>query len=228
MSTRRLTMTAIVAAILTVAWVAEGIGASFQKAPPTTGAYSETAYTLRGGEWQIGAGISVTPLPGGIELDSSSLSLTYGITNHLQVRIMYRAQFSVSPPFIYDFSIKLDLPLGENIDLGVPLNVVAYNTIMGAITLSGVRSGAVLSLRVSPSLALHGGMLFEFPPKSFVIRPYGIVDFDVFPGVQLVGEAAVMQGIVAAGIWLRPLDFLDIKLAMRPGMPFAITFYLQF
>ena len=229
MSTRRIAVAMSVAIVLAVAWVAVGIGASFQEAPPTTGVYSETAYTLRGGEWQIGAGTTGTTFLGGIELDSTSLSLMYGITNRLQVGITYRRQFSASPPFIYDFSTKFDLPLGVDMDLGVPFSIASYETDAGVTTFGELRSGAVLSLRVSPGFTLHGGIAFGFLRPGFLFQPYGIVDFDVLPKVKLVGELGLMPMSVAAGMWLRPLDFLDLKLAVSPVTPsFIVAFYLRF
>lgn len=233
-STRRIAVAMSVAIVLVAAWVAIGIGESFQEAPPTTGAYRATAYILHGGEWQIGAGMTgLATFPQGntlqgIEVDGTSFSVIYGVTQRFQVGIAYREQFE-APFSVCSFSTKLDSPLGVNTDLGVPFSVAFYDIGYGSITFGELGSGTVLSLRVGSGFTLHGGIAFGFLRTGVFFQPYGIVDFDVLPKVKLVGELGLMPMSVAVGMWLRPLDFLDLKLALKPvTLSFGITFYLRF
>ena len=116
-----------------------------------------------------------------------------------------------------------------DIGLGVPFSVAFYETGAGAITFSELRSGAVLSLRVNRGFTFHGGIAFGFLRPGVFFQPYGIVDFDVLPKAKLVGELGLMPMSMAAGMWLRPLDFLDLKLALRPvTLSFTVAFYLRF
>jgi hypothetical protein len=198
--------------------------ASFREVPPTIG-----AYTLRGGEWQIGADMEVglETLPEGISLETYGLSVAYGVTNQFQAGIASHTQFVGGAVRYLRFSAKLRLSFGADLDLGVPFGVGFYDVGEG-IQLGLVNSGAVLSLRVGRDVAFHGGLALGISPQ-FYVSPYGIIDFDLLPNIKLVGELGLIPLSAAVGAWIRLLDFLDVKLALTP-VPLSFTggLYLRF
>ncbi|MGC8963741.1 MAG: hypothetical protein ACP5LK_07330 [Candidatus Bipolaricaulaceae bacterium] len=200
------------------------MGASFRDVPPTIG-----AYTLRGGEWQIGVGMGFLFLPMSYD---ASVSVAYGITSWFMAGIAVSHGVQPGPPpayMSYDFSAKLRLPLGSALDLGLPLGAWFYDEGYG-IAAGGLGSGAVLSLKMGAGLTVHGGAAVgTVRAKGWYFQPYIIADFDLLPNLKLVGEVGLLPVSVAVGAWLRVLDFMDLKLALAPlALSFTGGLYLRF
>lgn len=200
------------------------VGAPFREVPPTIG-----AYTLRGGEWQIGAGL-------GLPLASpnywvASVSLGYGISHWFQAGIAVSYGVQPGPPpayMVYSGHAKLRLPLGANLELGIPFGCSFVDR--GAGTEFGsVGSGAVASMGMGAGLTLHGGADLGVTKGGWYARPYAIADFDILPNLKLVGELGIIPPSVTIGAWIRLLDFLDVQLVLAP-LALAVTagVYLRF
>jgi len=208
---------------LIVCTTACGIGAPFREVPPTIG-----AYTLRGGEWQIGAGL-------GLPLASpnywvASVSLAYGIGNWFQagIAMSYGVQPSPRSAYMtYGFSAKLRLPLGATLDLGIPFGFSFVDWRPG-IQFGSVQIGTVASVRMGAGLTLHGGATIGGIMGGWYVRPYVIADFDLLPNLKLVGEFGFIPLSVTIGAWMRVLPFLDVKLALAPlGLSFMGGVWLR-
>ena len=194
------------------------LGAPFREVPPTIG-----AYTLRGGEWQMGAGF-------GLPLASpsywvASVSLAYGITHWFQAGIAMSYGVQPGPPpayMVYSGHAKLRLPLGTNIELGIPFGFSFVDRGPG-IEFGSARSGAVASMGMGAGLTLHGGAdLGVTKGGGWYARPYAIVDLDILPNLKLVGELRIIPPSVTIGAWIRLLDFLDVQLVLAP-LALAVT-----
>ncbi len=198
----------VVVGLLTVI-AAFGMGAPFRDVPPTIG-----AYTLRGGEWQIGAVMGFASVP--LEYRATSVSVAHGITGWFDVGIA--VSHGAQPPFAYmtyAFSAKLRLPLGPGLDLGVPVGVGFQDRLMG-IEFHYLQGGAVVSSRVG-ALTFHGGATVgAVKGAGWYLHPYAIADYDVLPSLKLAAELSGIPVSVAIGVCLRLLDFMDLKLAVTP------------
>lgn len=210
----------LLTALTATAWAAP-----FREVPPTIG-----AYTLRGGEWQVGAGLGL-PLAA-LNYWVASVSLAYGISNWFQAGIAMSYGVQPSPPsayMTYSGYAKLRLPLGAGIDLGIPFGFSFVDR--GAGTEFGsVQSGAVASMRMGAGLTLHGGAnLGATKGGGWYARPYAIADFDILPNLKLVGELGIIPLSVTISAWIRLLDFLDVELTLAP-LALAVTgsVYLRF
>jgi len=218
-STERVLMAIGAAVVLMASCLVAGIAASFQEAPPTVGVYRANAYTLRGREWQIGADVDVglATLPQGISLRTYGFGVAYGVTNQFQAGIVYYTQLQAEQPFvIYALSTKLGLSLGVDLDLGVPFSVEFYDARQG-IQFRALQSGFVVSMRLGGAFTLHGGTVVGLSRQGVgFVSPYASADFDLLPNLKLMGEVGLIPLSVAVGGWLRPLPFLDVKLALAP------------
>ncbi len=202
-----------------------GIGAPFHEKPPIIG-----AYTLRGGEWQLGAGF-------GLPLASpnywvASVSLAYGISHWFQagIAMSYGVQPGWSPTYmVYNGRAKFRLPLGTNLELAVPFGLSFLDRGEG-IEFGSVWSGAVASMRMGGGLTVHGGVdLGVMKGGGWYAGPYAMIDFDILPNVKVMGELEISPPSVTLSVWTRPLDFLDVQLALAPfGFSVATGVYLRF
>ncbi len=183
-----------------------GLGLGFQEVPPTHG-----AYTLRGGEWQIGLPYVLAPL---------AVSVEYGITDHVQIGV---APILAALGYL-NLGGKLRIPLGPSLDMGVPFGVGLYPDPIGFIW----STGAVLSLGLGGGFTVHGGVGLGMVQQLHIL-PYAIADFDLLPNLKLVGELGLMPVSLAIGAWVRVLPFLDVKLALNPlVLSFTGGLYLRF
>jgi len=185
---------------------------------PTIGAYTLPigAYTLRGGEWQIGVGMGL-PLAAP-NFRAASVSLAYGISNWFQVgmAMSYAVQPGLPPAYMtYSGHAQLRLPLGGGLDLGIPFGLSFVETRAG-IEFGYVRSGAVASMRMGAGLTVHGGAAVGAVMGGWYLHPYAIADFDLLPSLKLVAEFGFVPLSVTIGAWLRVLPFLDVRLAVAP------------
>ena len=218
-ATEKILAVTCAAVVLVASCVIAGIGAPFQEAPPTTGVYRSTAYTLRGGEWQIGLGFVLTPLA--VSVAPLVMSVEYGITDHLQIGVA-PIQAVLGQLNLHS---KLRIHLGSRLDMGIPFSLWLYSDPIGFTW----GTGAVLSLRLGGGIAFHGGLNMGVVRELFYVSPYTIADFDVLPNLKLVGELGLIPVSMAVGMWVRPLPFLDVKLGLAP-IPLSIIagLYLQF
>ncbi|HPD06867.1 MAG TPA: hypothetical protein PLC08_03190 [Candidatus Bipolaricaulis sp.] len=193
-----------------------GSAASFREVPPTIG-----AYTLRGGEWQIGGEMGFRLLAQ--EYLASSLSVEYGLAPWFQMGISLGQSMAV---MTYSASAKFRLHLGEGFDLGLPFGIgfqdQEYGTLFGYL-----QGGVVASIRMG-ELTLHGGMAAGFTREGFFYNPWASADLDILPNLKAVGELALRPLSAAVGTWLRLFPFLDVKIALAaPALSLTLGLYLR-
>lgn len=177
--------------------------ASFVEAPPTQALYRPTAYTLRAGEWEVGIPFILAPLV---------VSVGYGLTESFELRTMPLS-------FLYGqfgLSGKLALPLGTGFDMALPVGATVQFDPLAFLW----SAGAVFSLDAGSQLTLHGGVSGGMAQTLYVL-PYAIVDYDVLPNLKLVTEVGLYPLSGVAGVLLRLLDFLEL----RVGVGFPMWFY---
>jgi len=198
-----------------------GLGVPFREAPPTTAVYHATAYTLRGGEWQIGGEMGFRLLAQ--EYETASLSVAYGLAPWFQVDISLGHSMAV---MTYSASAKFRLHLGEGFDLGLPFGISFQDQDYG-IQFGYLQGGVVASVRMG-ELTLHGGMGAGFTREGFFYNPWASVDLNILPNLKVVGELAFRPLSAAAGIWLRLFPFLDVKVALAaPALSLTLGLYLR-
>jgi hypothetical protein len=216
---------------LGVVWVVlfitglSSFGASFQEAPPIIG-----AYTLRGGEWQIGLGIGL-PLRSP-EYWAMSGSVVYGFTDQLQAAIgIGYGRLPGPSPFYSNYSLsgKLRWPLSQNFDLAFPVSISFLDAGAGT-SFSGIYSGVVFSMKTGLWFTLHGGWGLGYSKTGFYWgSPYGMADIDLLPTLKLVTQFSLMPVSVDANLWLRPLNFLDIAFGFSPlSLWLGLAVYVRF
>jgi len=220
---RRILVAACTAFVL-LAWeTAPGVGASFREAPPTHGLFQATAYTLCGGEWQLGGEIGFHLLAQ--EYGTSSLSVEYGLAPWFQMGISLGHSMTA---MTYSASAKLRLHLGEGFDLGLPFGIGFQDQEYG-ILFGYLQGGVVASVRMG-EFTLHGGMDAGFTRKEggFFYNPWASVDLDILPNLKVVGELALRPLSAAVGTWLRLFPFLDVKIALAaPALSLTLGLYLR-
>lgn len=192
----RVLFRAIAAVTVLAVAIIPGYGASFREVPAIIG-----AYTLRGGEWQIGADLNVglATLPDGITVDAYGPSVTYGVTDWFQVGIGYCVSLQAEQSRIYAFSAKLRLPLGPGLDLGLPFAAAFQDRGFGR-EFGYLQSGAVVSAKIGAGPTVHGSAALGFGrDQGFYFQPHVIVDFDLLPNLKLVGELGLIPVSVALG-----------------------------
>lgn len=194
-----------------------GSAASFGEVPPTIG-----AYTLRGGEWQIGGGMGFR-LPAQ-EYLTSSLSVAYGLAPWFQMGISLGHSMAA---MTYTASAKFRLHLGEGFDLGLPFGIGFQDQGYG-ILFGYLQGGVVASVRMG-ELTLHGGMAAGYTREGFsIFNPWASVDLDILPNLKAVGELALRPLSAAVGTWVRLFPFLDVKLALAaPALSLTLALYLR-
>ncbi len=207
-----------------------GIGAPFHEKPPIIG-----AYTLRGGEWQLGGvmwwGLSAPP-----GYVASSLTVAFGLSPWFQVGlgVTYGIESSPAVPYMaYSGHAKVRLPLGAGLDLGIPLAFSFVDRGTG-MEFGFVQGGIAASIRVGTALTIHAGGEFGRNRYGTYMTAHGMVDLDIWPNLKVVGELEVSRPrislpSVTLSVWTRPLDFLDVQLALAPlGLSVATGVYLRF
>jgi hypothetical protein len=209
---------------LLVAVGASGAAQGFAEVPPTIG-----AYTLRGGEWQIGVAMGFTAVP--LAYRAATISVAYGITGWLDfgIAVVHGVQPGLFPTYmVYTSQAKLRLSLGEGLDLGIPLGLSFVDYGEG-IMFGSVHSGAVASMRMGATLTLHGGATLGIARGGWpYVLPYAIADFDLLPNLKLVGEFGFIPLSATIGMWMRVLPFLDVTLSLNPLAPwFTAGLYLR-
>lgn len=193
---------------------------SFRDVPPTIG-----AYTLRGGEWEVGASTGIQfAVPSSYFI---GVSMTYGITNWFQAGIggTYSILTGPYPPYIvFSGHAKLRLPLGTDLNLGIPFHFSFLDSGEG-IAFSYVQSGAIASLRTVWGLTFHAGAILGLSRGGFHIGPYALVDIDLQPNLKV----GIFPLGLAINVWIRLLDILDVELALAPlGLMVNGGVYLRF
>jgi len=200
-------------------------GTSFQEAPPIIG-----AYTLRGGEWQIGLGIGL-PLRSP-EYWAMSGSVAYGFTDQLQAAIgIGYGRLSGPSPFYSSYSLsgKLRWPLSQNFALAFPISISFLDTGAGT-SFSGIYSGVVFSMKTGLGFTLHGGWGLGYSKTGFYWgSPYGMADIDLLPALKLVTQFSLMPVSLDANLWLRTSNFLDIAFSFSPlSLWLGLAVYVRF
>jgi len=200
--------------IALVIFIAEVFGsdASFQEVPPIIG-----AYTLPGGQWQIGLGIGL-PLQSP-EYWASSGSVAYGITDRLQVAVgIGYGRLSGPSPFYSSYSLsgKLRWPFSQNFDFALPVSISFLDTSAG-VSFSGIHSGIAFSMKTGLGFTLHGGWSLGYSKTGFYWgSPHGMVDLDISPLSKIIAEFSFRPLSISVNLWLRTLDFLDIAFTFSP------------
>jgi len=185
-------------------------GASFRETPPVA-----WAYTLRGGELLLGTGLSLG-LGGYL---SSSLEAAFGVMNGLQAGVSVAHVGLAQQSVYWTLGVKGRLPLAPDLQLGFPLGL-SFGEEHGHGTLfRGVTGGVVLSLAQGP-LAAHGQAELWLTRYGLFLLLSGGLDYDLGPALRVGAQAQLpLPGLVpslSATAWLRPLPFLDIRLALHP------------
>lgn len=191
-----------------------GVGVPFQEAPPTSGIHRPTAYTLRGGEWQIGGEMGFRLFPQ--EYVTSSVTVAYGLAPWFQMGVSLGHSIAAVPGVLtYAASAKFRVPLGEGFDLGVPFGVGFQDRGFGT-EFGYLQGGVVVSMRLG-EFTLHGGTTLGLrKEQGSYLQPYVVADFDLLPNLKLVGELGLIPVSVAAGAWLRLAAVVDVKLSFLP------------
>lgn len=220
-------MKALAASGCVLGWLALGLGAGvppFRDLPPVIG-----AYTLRGGEVQVGAGIGAhlgvppTYLTG-------SVGIAVGIAGWFQVGIGVTSGGQPGSPLsrVYSGGAKLRLALGGGLDLGVPLGFSFVDRGMGT-EFGYVQTGLLASARLGGGLTLHAGANLGLSKVGTYAGLYSLVDFDLLPNLKLVGALGVSPLSVSLSAWFRPLRWLDVELAFAPlGLTLRGNVYARF
>lgn len=190
----------------------------FRDVPPVIG-----AYTLRGGEVQVGAG-------SGVQLGfppsylTASVGAAVGVTSWFQVGmgLTYGVQpGSPLPSIAYSGGAKLRLVLGGGVDLGFPLGGGFLDRGMGT-EFGYLQVGAVATARLGGGLTLHAGADLGLSRVGTYAGLYSLVDFDLLPNLKLVGAVGFSPLRVSMSAWLRPLRWLDVEVALAP-LIFAVS-----
>jgi len=213
--------------IALVVFIAEvfGSGASFQEVPLIIG-----AYTLHGGQWQIGFGIGF-PLRSP-EYWASSGSLAYGITDRLQAALgVGYGRLSGPSPYYSSYSLsgKLRWSFSKNFDFAFPISV-SFLDIGAGTSLSGIYSGVVFTMKTGLGFTLHGGWGLGYSKTGFYFgSPYGMVDVDVSPTAKIVAEFSFRPISISVNLWLRTLNFLDLAFSFGPlSLWLGLAVYIRF
>ena len=201
-------------------------GTRFQELPPTIG-----AYTLHGGEWQVGLGLGF-PLPFS-SFWTMSGSIAYGITDNLQagIGIGYGLLPGPSPASYssYSLSSKLRWPFSQNFDLSFPISVSFLDTGAGT-SFSDIYTGVVFSMKTGLGFILHGGWGLGYAKTGFYVgSPYGMADIDILPTLKVVAGFSLMPISLSVDLWLRIATFLDVAFTFNPrALWFGLTGYIRF
>ncbi len=147
-----------------------GSGAPFAEVPPVLG-----AYTLRGGEMQIGLGMQLALFPRAY--GSAGLSVDYGLTPWLQLG----ATLTASPYMGYTASGKVRLDLGPGICVGIPMGVSFVDAGFG-IEFGWLSCVPVLSTKVG-GLGLHGAFGLALSRLGTGFVSWFMADLDLRPTV---------------------------------------------
>ncbi len=187
------------------------LGASFQDVPPIIG-----AYTLRGGEWQIGGSLWFSLASPGL---LTSLNLDYGLTPFLQAGLEIASGWAPDTDFpymAYKGEAKWRLSLWPGLDLAFLVAGVfderGIGLEFGSLGLSVLASG-----RLGANLTLHSGVSLGLARTgTFFAPPYLMVDFDLAPNLKFVGELSVIPLNVVLSTWIRAFPFLDLQVRIAP------------